>query len=321
MTVSEMAEHENLLRAFQRAESAGGIPGVDGVSFGAFRRHLAKNLDRLGGDLKGQAYLPGPLLRVLVAGAAGSPRGLYVPTVRDRTAQGALMNLVEPILELHLENSHSPHLTTRCMRQAARRAGELRELGYHYLVNGLIESYFQNIDLGVVMHRCGDLLEDAPMVRLVERWVRPEVYDCQGLGLLDKGIPEGTVIGRLLAKLLLDDLDDKLAAKGAQIVRYGDDLVVLARNPLPGGEAMEITPEVLENLQLSKDPEDSEMWEFWNGMECRGFLFRGDWTLAAWDRRANPLKILHVPPLLDAATYLEDHPNPEAPGGSHGRGI
>lgn len=40
MTLSEIAEPDNLLRAFQRAELAGGIPGVDGASFGSFRRHL-----------------------------------------------------------------------------------------------------------------------------------------------------------------------------------------------------------------------------------------------------------------------------------------
>lgn len=295
VNLAQAFTRDNLLRAFQRVESAGVMPGVDGIPLHAFRRQLDLNLERLESDLLGGTYSSSPLLRIVVAEADGSPAARYIPTVRDRTAQGAVISLVAPMLESYQEHAFPPHLLSRCMRQAARRAGQLSSLGFHFVVDGQIDRFFMAIDHGVVTERCSGLLGDPAAVRLVEGWVRAEVVDDDRIGLLERGIPLGSVIAQFLAGLLLGDLDDALDTQGVEVVRYGDDLVVFAKAPLPGRRHLEITAEVLAGLQLTLDPEDSQMADFWQGLEFWRLLFPGDWTLAPWDRRGRPRKILHIP--------------------------
>ncbi|NTW37084.1 MAG: RNA-directed DNA polymerase, partial [Syntrophobacteraceae bacterium] len=70
---SDIAEIENLERAFRRVESARGMPGVDGVSLDAWRRDLQGHLQKLSRDLAEEAYRPLPLLGCLMAAPGGSP--------------------------------------------------------------------------------------------------------------------------------------------------------------------------------------------------------------------------------------------------------
>lgn len=297
--IAEIAERENLIRAFQRVESARGMAGVDGVSPGDFRRDLDGSLLDLNRDLVGGNYCPLPLLRIFVAGADGSPNARFIPTVRDRTAQAAVMNVAQPILDTRLEDSRFAHRTTRCVRHAARRVKELWDLDYRYVVNAEIGRFFEGIDQDVVMNRVELFLEDTAVVHLIEKWTRAEVDDGENLAPLERGIPLGSTVAHLLADLLLDLLDEKLVAEGLQMVRYGDDLVVLARKPSHGRPVLEVTTEVFAGLQLSLDPEGPGIPDFWRGLESQGFLFPGDETFAPFDRRSKPLNILRTPPPFD----------------------
>jgi RNA-directed DNA polymerase len=304
--IAEIADLENLKRAFHRVESARGPAGVDGVSPGSFRRNLDRCLLELSQDLEGMTYAPLPLLRILFAGADGSPKALFIPSVQDRTAQAAVMNVVEPILDSRPEDARFAHRTTRCVRHAAHRVKDLWESGYTYVVNAGIDRFFEGIDQELVMKRVEALLEDAAAVRLIGEWVRAEVYDGEGIIPLEKGIPLGSVIAHLLSNLLLDLLDENLLGEGMQLVRYGDDLVVLAREPGRGRGILEVTTEVLAGLQLTLDPEGSQTTDFWNGLKHHGFLFSGDLTLAPFDRSPRVFRILRVPPPFDVGSYLAE---------------
>ena len=133
---------------------------------------------------------------------------------------------------------------------------------------------------------------------------RAEIYDGERLFRLERGIPRGTVLAPTLGKLFLDTLAVTLSGRGWELIRYGHDLVVMARLTDETAECLEITPEILAQLEYEVDPEDPRVVEFWRNLETLGFLFPGDGLLSPFDRTPPPRTLLHRPSTFDLEGYL-----------------
>ncbi len=295
---------ENLEKAFRRIESAGGMPGVDGVTLDGWRRDLKPRLEELGHDLTRAVYRPLPLMACITAGRDGAPRPFFVSTVRDRTAQAAVVGVVEPLLESHYDEDPASHRKTGCVRHAARRAQKLHEEGYTFLVKAGLTDFFDSLAHDAILDRLRALLSDPFVVGLMEVWLRAEAWDGERLFRLESGIPRGAVTAPTLARLFLDQLGEVLGHQGRQLIRYGHDLVVMATADDPAEDGLEITPEILANLAFDMDPEDSDVGEFWRNLEALGLLMSGDGILAPLDRAPPPRTFLHLPHPLGLQTCL-----------------
>lgn len=62
------------------------------------------------------------------------PRTLAVPAVRDRIAQAAVLNVIEPIFEAEFEDESFAYRKDRSVKLAALRIMEIRDQGYRYVV-------------------------------------------------------------------------------------------------------------------------------------------------------------------------------------------
>jgi RNA-directed DNA polymerase len=300
----QATDMRNLYAAFERVEASKGMAGVDGVSIGMFRRELAWNLQGLACELADGRYLPLPLLQILVAKPNGSPRVLRVPTVRDRVAQAAVLEVVGPLFEAQFEDVSFAYRKGRSVKQAAYRIKELRDQGYLYVVEADIDSYFDSIDQELLEKRVQRVIEDPDLRRLLRLWVRAEVYDGQKVFTLETGIPQGSVVAPTLANLFLDDLDETLLACGHKLVRYSDDFVILAKTLPEAERALELTEEILESLHLALDVEDTSITHFSKGFKFLGLIFTEEAILAPFDRPPREKRVLYIPPPFDLAAYL-----------------
>jgi group II intron reverse transcriptase/maturase len=315
-----LTTHSNLHAAFLRVEASQGMAGVDGVSIGEFRHDLEVNLAVLGEELRSGRYFPLPLLRLLVAKADGSPRPLSVPTVQDRVAQAAVLNIIEPIFEAQFEDVSFAYRRGRSVKAAALRLKELRDRGYRYLVNADLDAFFDNVDHDLLLAKVERLLPDAHLNRLIRLWVQAEVYDGEKIFVLEKGIPQGSVVSPILANLFLDELDESLTAQGFRLVRYADDFVVLAKTRPQAAAALEATEEVLDRLHLALDPEDTAITDFNQGFKFLGLIFLKDSIFLPFDRPRRERRVLYYPPPFDLAGYLEDRGRETGDGGKNDRG-
>lgn len=295
----------NLHAAFLRVEASRGMAGVDGVSLGEFRHNLEVNLAVLGEELRSGAYAPLPLLRFLVAKADGSPRPLCVPTVRDRVAQAAVLNVIEPTFESQFEEVSFAYRRGRSVKAAAFHIKALRDQGYRYLVNTDLDAFFDNIDHDLLLGKVAALIIDQSLLRLIELWVKAEIYDGEKIYVLEKGIPQGAVVSPLLANLFLDELDEALLAQCHHLVRYADDFVILAKTPSEAQAALELTEEVLVRLHLALDAGDTEITDFDKGFKYLGLIFLKDSILAPFDRPPRERRVLYFPPPFDLKGYQE----------------
>lgn len=271
----------NLHAAFLRVEASQGMAGADGVNLGEFRHNLDLSLAVLGEELRSGRYFPLPLLRLLVAKADGSPRPLSVPAVRDRVAQAAVLNIMDPYFEAQFEDVSFAYRKGRSVREAALRIRELHRQGYRYVVEADLDAFFENIDHGLLLTKVASLVSESSVLKLIRLWIKAEIYDGEKIYVLEKGIPQGAVISPLLANLFLDEMD----------------------------EALELTEEVLARLHLALDAEDTAITDFDQGFKFLGLVFLKDSIFMPFDRLRRERKVLYFPPPFDLPAYLANKPS------------
>ncbi|MBN2568242.1 MAG: RNA-directed DNA polymerase [Deltaproteobacteria bacterium] len=293
-----------LSAGFARVAKNRGGPGVDGVTIAQFERHLGENLDKLSCELEDRTYSPLPLLQILVAKKDGDPRKLSIPTVRDRTVQAALLNILTPLLEEEFEDCSFGYRRGRSVKQAVYRIKEYYDQGYTWVVDADIDAYFDNVDHTILMGKLRAYIHDEEIARLVELWIKAEIWDGHAVSVTDRGIPQGSPISPVLANLFLDELDEALLKEGYRIIRYADDFIILCKSPERAEDALEFTNEVLARLDLVLD--EADVIDFERGFQFLGVTFVRSMIFVPFDKPKRDKKVLFYPPPLNMKAYLKN---------------
>lgn len=268
---------------------------MDGITIADFEKDLYQNLSVLQRELEQGDYSPLPLLKILVEKENGEARPLAIPTVRDRVAQAAVYQILNPLLEAEFEDCSFAYRPGRSVKQALYRVKEYRDKGYTWVVDLDIDDYFDNINHDLLLEKLKQYIADEKVLRLIRLWFEAEVYDGQGIFRMTKGIPQGSVISPLLANLFLDELDEELLQRGYRLVRYADDYLILCKTKDKAQEAMELTDELLAQLELELNPEKTRITTFDQGFRYLGAIFLKSMIMVPLKEKRIK-RILYVPP-------------------------
>ena len=310
--------HAALLAAFEAVKDNHGCSGVDRVTIGQFEKDLSVNLAGLRNELNEQTYFPLPLMKIQVAKKNGEPRGLCIPTVRDRVAQTVVLHRVNPLFERQFEACSFAYRQGRSVRQAVMRIKALHEQGYRWVVDADIDAFFDTVDHGLMLEKCRGIIADQRILELIEMWLKAEVWDGSCISVLSKGLPQGSPVSPVLANLFLDELDEAMLGRGYRFIRYADDYVVLCKTPQEAGAALELSEQVLEKLLLKLD--EGDIVSFEQGFTYLGVTFAGSLIMVPFDRPKKNHGVLFYPAPFDLETYLRDRRRDAAgPGDADGR--
>jgi RNA-directed DNA polymerase len=203
-------------------------------------------------------------------------RPLGIPTVRDRTVQAAVVNVIEPIFERDFAEHSYGFRPGRGCKDALRRVDELLKAGHVYVVDADLKGYFDSIPHDHLMMRLKEKIADGSVLSLIESFLKASIMDGLEEWSPVTGAPQGAVLSPLLSNIYLDPLDHEVARRGFEMVRYADDFVILCRTLDEASQALEaVRAWVLEN-GLTLHPTKTKVVDArTDGFDYLGYHFRG----------------------------------------------
>ncbi len=267
----------NLLAAFQRVASKKGKAGVDHVSVDQFEQGLPETLWEVSDQLRQGMYQPQSIRRVHIPKpGTNETRPLGIPTVRDRTVQAAVVNVIEPIFERDFAEHSYGFRPGRGCKDALRRVDQLLRQGYTIVVDADLKGYFDSIPHDRLMTRLKEKIADGPVLSLIESFLKANIMDGLEEWTPITGAPQGAVLSPLLSNIYLNPLDHLVAQAGCEMVRYADDFVILCRTAEEATRALELVQTWVSHNGLALHPTKTKVVDATTvGFDFLGYHFQG----------------------------------------------
>lgn len=167
----QIVETKTLYAAWRKVRANRGAAGVDEVSWFGFEQTLDANLAELSRNLKSGTYNPLPAKFVEIAKRNGKTRELGILTIRDRVAQRAVLDVIEPMFEAEMEECNYAFRSGRNVEMAVQRVLLHRAGGNWWTVESDIQNYFAEIDCRILLAQIREKIADEKIVDLIELWL------------------------------------------------------------------------------------------------------------------------------------------------------
>ncbi len=193
-------------------------------------------------------------------------------TVVDRIIQQAIAQQLVPIYEpLFSENSYA---TVRAeAQQAIQKVKEYAEKGYTSAVLVDLSKYFDTLNDELLMNLLRKNIRDKRVIELIKRYLKAGVMENGLLVKTTEASPQGGPLSPPLANIYLNEYDKEMERRDVPVIRYADDIVVLARSSRAAGRLLESTQRYLEGkLKLKMNVEKSKVVSVYSN---RNFKFLG----------------------------------------------
>jgi RNA-directed DNA polymerase len=275
VTMEQVADEANLLRAFERVAENGGAPGPDGRTVEAVRRTIPVALPRLRKLLLEGRYQPGKVRRVFIPKGGGGQRGLGIPNVVDRWVQQALLQQLAPVYEPTFHASSHGFRPGRSCHTAVAEAKAYVEQGRLWVVDVDLEKFFDRVHHQRLLAKLRRRIRDKRILHVVGRMLRARVVMPGGVVVAtEEGTPQGGPLSPLLSNIVLDELDHELAHRGHRFVRYADDLSIYVRSESAGHRVFERVMTFLERRMRLVVNRDKSAVARPRGRHLLGFTIR-----------------------------------------------
>lgn len=271
--LEKVLDRDNLNRAYKRVKANKGAAGIDGMSVEEALPWLKENGKALIESIRNGQYRPSPVRRVEIPKPDGGKRKLGIPTVIDRIIQQAIAQVLIPIYEPKFSDGSYGYRPNRSAKDAIERVRKYAEEGYKYAVCLDLSKYFDTLNHDLLMNMVRETVKDKKLIDLIKKYLKSGVMENGVVMKTKEGSPQGGNLSPLLANIYLDKFDKEFESRGVRLVRYADDIVLLAKSQRASERLLETSTRYLEKkLKLKVNTEKSKAVSVYS---IRNFKFLG----------------------------------------------
>ncbi|NFE61344.1 group II intron reverse transcriptase/maturase [Clostridium botulinum] len=230
-------------------------------------------------------FKPHSIKRKEIEKSNGKMRPLGIPTIEDRLIQQCIKQIIEPICEAKFYKHSYGFRPNRSAHHAIARALYLTNLkNFQYVVDVDIKGFFDNVNHSKLLKQIWNLgIQDKRLICIISKMLKAEV---KGIGISQKGVPQGGILSPILSNIVLNEFDWWIASqweayktnykysndcnryaaqkrtnlKEIYIVRYADDFKIFCKNRSTANKIFTATKDWLDKrLDLEISPEKSKI--------------------------------------------------------------
>ena len=256
--LEKVLDRDNLNRAYKRVKANKGACGVDGMTIDEALPWLKEHRDELLESIRHGKYKPSPVRRVEIPKDNGGVRKLGIPTVIDRIIQQAIAQVLTPIYEPKFSNGSYGYRPHRSAKDAILKVKEYADEGYKFAVCLDLSKYFDTLCHELLMNMLRQDIKDKRLIDLIKKYLKSGVMENGIVMRTDEGSPQGGNLSPLLANIYLDKFDKEFESRGVKVIRYADDIILLAKSIRAAERLLGTSTEYLEKkLKLKVNTEKS----------------------------------------------------------------
>jgi len=247
---------QTLELAWEQVKSNAGGSGVDDMTIARYEKDCPRRLLDVKERLVQSRYQPKPVKRVWIPKAnTNEKRPLGIPTVEDRIVQTALRIVIEPIFERDFSETSHGFRPGRGCKDALREVERHLNNGHTHVVDADIKGYFDAIPKDRLMGLVETKIADRRVLALIRNYLDQKIEDDgHEQPASERGTPQGAVLSPLLANIYLDPFDHHMTKRGARLVRYADDFVILCQTEAEARAQLEAVRAWMEENGLTLHP-------------------------------------------------------------------
>jgi len=219
-----------------------GSSGIDTVSIKDYEESLEKNLYKLWNRMSSGVYFPKPVKLVEIPKKTGGKRPLGIPAVEDRVAQTVVVLKISERLDKEFHKDSYAYRPGRNAIEAVTTARE-RCWKYDWVLDMDIRKFFDTINHELLMLAVKRHVTEKWILLYIERWLKVPYETLSGERIERMmGVPQGSVIGPVLANLFMHYVFDKwmqIYYPDIPFERYADDTICHCRTQ-PEAENMKV---------------------------------------------------------------------------------
>ncbi|MNW45035.1 Group II intron-encoded protein LtrA [compost metagenome] len=259
--LEQILDRNNLNSAYKQVKRNHGAPGIDGMTVEDALPWLQEHRDELLQSIREGRYKPSPVRRKEIPKPDGSGvRKLGIPTVVDRVIQQAIAQQLHPLFEPLFSEGSYGYRPGRSAQQAIRKVKEYAQQGYAHAVEIDLSKYFDTLNHELLMNLLRKQIQDRRVTDLIKKYLKSGVMENGVHCKTEEGSPQGGPLSPLLSNIYLNEFDQEMSSRGVNVIRYADDIVVLAKSKRAATRLLKSCGNYLENqLKLQMNTQKSKV--------------------------------------------------------------